>query len=227
MKIQSNPLSKLIIAAIAIGSLTSVGCQTVKEPEAESEWFTVVDGDLSNVTTEGNWKADGTTAYLEPRPGEKGWDRFGSYLWLNKDYEDFVCEFEFKFNPPRGNSGFYFRVSDVENPVFTGLELQLTQCHKKEKLGWHDLGGIIMFKERAAGDPLAKAATKLPGEWNKAVVTLKGSLLTVVINDILVHDETDLSAHEIDGAPFSPTGKIGFQDHGMRFWLRNIRIKKL
>lgn len=215
---------KILSVFLVLASLSSVGCQSLKN--TESEWLTVVDGDLSNVVTEGNWVADGTMAYLEPRPGEKGWDRFGSYLWLKDDYEDFVCEFEFKFTP-RGNSGFYFRVADVNEPVKSGLELQLTQCHNKEKLGWHDLGGIIKFEERSAGDPPAKAATKLPGEWNKAVVTLKGSLLTVVINGVLVHDETDLGAHKIDGDPLAPSGKIGFQDHGLPFWLRNIRIKKL
>lgn len=214
-----------LILIFALPALfTGIGCKTV-EPH-ETGWKTVVDGDLSNVTTEGNWTADGTMVSLEPRPGEKGWNRFGSYLWLNGEYGDFICEFEFKFNPPRGNSGFHFRVSDVNDPVPSGLELQLTQCHKKEKLGWHDLGGIIMFKERSHGDPLAKAS-RLPGEWNRAVVKLEGSLLTAVINGVLVHDATDLSAHEINGQPLSATGRIGFQDHGMPFWLRNIRIKRL
>ena len=86
--------------------LIGVGCKTVET--TESGWKTVVDGDLSNVTTEGNWTADGTMVSLEPRAGEKGWGRFGSYLWLNGEYGDFICEFEFKFNPPRGNSGFHF-----------------------------------------------------------------------------------------------------------------------
>ncbi|PXA04032.1 hypothetical protein DDZ13_08280 [Coraliomargarita sinensis] len=204
-----------------------IGISTILPCFAEtSEWETVIDGDLSKVTTEGNWSVDGKNVSLEPRPGEKGWNRFGSYLWLKEDYTDFICEFEFKFTP-NGNSGFYFRVSDVDNPVFTGLELQLTQCHKKEKPGWHDLGGIIMFKDRQAGDPLAKSANKLPGEWNRAVVKLEGSLLTVVINGVLVHDHTDLKAHEINGESLSTSGKIGFQDHGMPFWLRNIRIKRL
>ncbi|MGB0743454.1 MAG: 3-keto-disaccharide hydrolase [Opitutales bacterium] len=220
---QAVPPFTTFIALLALIGLTA--CAT-NEKQSE-EWMTVIDGDLSNITTEGNWKVDGTTVWLEPRPGEKGWNRFGSYIWLNEEYRDFACEFEFKFAPPRGNSGFYFRVADVDNPVHTGLELQLTQCHKKEKLGWHDLGGLILFKEREAGDPLAKSATKLPGEWNKVSLRLEGSLLTVVINDVLVHDKKDLSIPEIDGKPLAAKGKIGFQDHGLPFWIRNIRIKQL
>ncbi len=191
----------------------------------DRQWQTVIDGDLSKVTTNGNWIVDGSSVFLEPRPGEKGWERYGSYLWLNDEYQDFICQFEFKFST-RGNSGFYFRVADTADPVVTGLEIQLTQCHKKEKIGWHDLGGIIKFKEREVGDPKDRA-TKPPGEWNTARVTMQGNHLTVIINDVLVHDRLDLSAHEIDGAPLAAKGSIGFQDHGMPFWLRNIRIQKL
>lgn len=191
----------------------------------DHKWKDIIDGDLSEVVTEGNWIVEDNMVFLEPRPGEKGWTRYGAYLWLKGDYQDFICKFEFKF-AQRGNSGFYFRVADEADPVVTGLELQLTQCHNKEKIGWHDLGGIIKFKEREAGDPKARA-TMPAGEWNTARVTMQGNHLTVVINDVLVHDRLDLSAHEIDGAPLAPKGKIGFQDHGMPFWLRNIRIKKL
>jgi hypothetical protein len=188
-------------------------------------WKNIIDENLSEVVTEGNWIVEDDMVFLEPRPGEKGWTRYDSYLWLKGEYEDFICKFEFKF-ANRGNSGFYFRVADEADPVVTGLEVQLTQCHKKEKIGWHDLGGIIKFKERAAGDPKARA-TKEPGEWNTARVTMQGNHLTVIINGVVVHDRLDISQHEIDGAPLAAKGKIGFQDHGMPFWLRNIRIKKL
>jgi len=191
----------------------------------DHKWKNIIDNDLSEVVTEGNWIVEDEMVFLEPRPGEKGWTRYDSYLWLKGEYEDFICKFEFKF-AKRGNSGFYFRVADEADPVVTGLEVQLTQCHKKETIGWHDLGGIIKFKERAVGDPKARA-TKEPGEWNTARVTMQGNHLTVIINGVLVHDRLDLSQHEIDGAPLAAKGKIGFQDHGMPFWLRNIRVKQL
>ncbi len=216
----TTPKSFFTITFVPLLFLAGMVCNA-----QDAQWPTVIDGDLDNVTTEGNWIVEGTTVFLEPRPGEEGWKRYGSYLWLLGEYHDFICQFEFKFST-RGNSGFYFRVADTADPVVTGLEIQLTQCHKKEEIGWHDLGGIIKFKEREVGDPRARA-TKPPGEWNTARVTMQGNHLTVIINDILVHDRLDLSAHEIDGAPLATSGSIGFQDHGMPFWLRNIRIKKL
>jgi len=211
---------KRILAVITLLALTGVSGFA-----KDHGWKTIIDGDLSKVVTEGNWIVEGKTVFMEPRPGESGWQRYGSYLWLKGDYQDFICKFEFKFST-RGNSGFYFRVADAADPVVTGLEVQLTQCHKKEKIGWHDLGGIIKFKEREVGDPKARA-TKEPGEWNTARVTMQGNHLTVIINDVLVHDRLDLSEHEIDGAPLAAKGKLGFQDHGMPFWLRNVRVRKL
>lgn len=211
---------KLVLAAILSLTITTAVCKAKDSP-----WRNIIDNKLSQVVTEGNWIVEDDMLFLEPRPGETGWTRYGSYLWLKGEYQDFICKFEFKF-AQRGNSGFYFRVADVADPVVTGLELQLTQCHKKEKIGWHDLGGIIKFKEREAGDPKARA-TLPAGEWNTARVTMQGNHLTVIINGILVHNRLDLSAHEIDGAPLAEKGAIGFQDHGIPFWLRNIRIKEL
>jgi len=77
---------------------------------AEDDGFVdlLAPGDLSRFTTEGNWavQEDGTVK-LEPRPGESGWTRYGSYLWLDEQYADFVFQLDFKL-PPRGNSGVYF-----------------------------------------------------------------------------------------------------------------------
>lgn len=219
MNIKTSPI---LSAIVLLFTLTSISCQS---EDSSSPWKSVIDPNLSHFTTEGNWFVDGDTIFLEPRPGEKGWERYASYLWLNHEYQDFICLFEFKFST-RGNSGFYFRVADVAEPVVTGLEIQLTQCHQKEEIGWHDLGGIIKFTKREIGDPKTRA-TRPAGEWNTARVTMQGNHLTVIINGILVHDRLDLSAHEIDGDPLAPQGRIGFQDHGMPFWLRNIRIREL
>ena len=82
---------------------------------------TIYDGkDLSNIKTEGNWKIqeDGSL-YLDPRPGEKGWTRYGSYLWLKDDYEDFTIDFEYK-HPKGGNSGLYFRIYDESDATAHG-----------------------------------------------------------------------------------------------------------
>lgn len=186
------------------------------------EWTEI---DLARTETEGNWieQPDGSL-HLQPREGERGWQRYGSYLWFDGEYEDFICELEYK-HEEGGNSGFHFRVSDVSQPVTTGLELQLLDCHGKEEVGFHDLGGIIKFVERKHGAPRVNAA-KPAGEWNTVRVVLKDDLLSVIINGKTVQDKLDLTAHEIEGG-LAPKGRIGIQDHGQPFWVRNIRIKRL
>ena len=186
------------------------------------EFTTVFDGkDLSKIKTEGNWKIqkDGSL-YLDPRPGEKGWSRYGSYLWLKDDYNDFVVDFEYK-HQKGGNSGLYFRIYDESDASAHGFEVQILDCFGKEKLGPHDLGGVIQTE-----GPLVNASKK-PGEWNRMIVTLKEGKLTVEINGKKVHDGLDLAAKKPKDKKLAEKGKIAIQDHGQPFWVRNIKVKKL
>src|SRR5687767_13507546 len=90
-----RPLMKHLIG-IAIGGLCCVGLVVGQE----KDWVNLLDKDLkTHCFTTGNWvlDKDGVVA-LEPRPGEKGWQRYDAYLWAKKQYKDFECEFEYKFN---------------------------------------------------------------------------------------------------------------------------------
>ncbi len=178
-------------------------------------------GDLTkHWTTKGNWKlADGVVS-LEPRPGEKGWQRYDAYLWAKKEYRDFEAEFEYKVQKG-GNSGFYFHVGDVKSPVATGIEVQIYDSGSKAKdakLSDHDSGGII------PGIPPTRNAAKPAGEWNKFRITCQGGKVTVVLNGEVVN-EVSLDNPKIKSRPAS--GAIGFQDHGLPLALRNIRIREL
>jgi hypothetical protein len=179
-------------------------------------------GDLSkHWTTTGNWKLDKDgVVSLQPRPGEKGWQRYDAYLWLKKQYKDFVAEFEYKVQKG-GNSGFYFHVGDKKSPVAKGIEVQIYDSHGKKpgaKLTDHDSGGII------PGIPPTKNTAKAAGEWNKMKVTCKEGKVTVTLNGEVVN-EARLDHAKIKDRPAS--GSIGFQDHGLPLSLRNIRITEL
>ncbi|QDU28147.1 hypothetical protein ETAA8_32470 [Anatilimnocola aggregata] len=174
-----------------------------------------------NWTTTGNWiLGDDGVVTLKPRDGEKGWQRYDAYLWLKGDYQDFEIDFEYKVET-KGNSGFYFHVGDVKQPVATGIEVQIYDSHGKPagaKLTDHDSGGII------PSIPPTKSAAKAAGEWNRFVITAKGDNLTVVLNGETVN-VVDLTTDKLKARP--KTGAIGFQDHGLPLSLRNIKIKKL
>ena len=179
-------------------------------------------GDLTkHWTTTGNWKLDKDGVVgLEPRPGEKGWQRYDAYLWAKKQYKEFEAEFEYKVEKG-GNSGFYFHVGDLKEPVKTGIEVQIYDSPGKDstaKLTDHDSGGLI------PGVPPTKRAAKPAGEWNQMKVTVKGGQVTVVLNGEKVN-QVPLDHPRLKDR--SGSGYLGFQDHGLPLWLRNIRVREL
>lgn len=172
--------------------------------------------------TTGNWlpQADGSLL-IQPRDGEKGWTRYNDYLWSEKQYEDFVADFEYSY-PEGGNSGFYFHVGDLKNPVDSGIEVQILDSSKKQgTLSSHDHGGIVSTNAAAS-----KNMSRQPGQWNRMVVTSIGNRCRVELNGEQIVD-VDLSKTPVSNRP--QKGYIGFQDHGqpnnIRF--RNIRIRNL
>ena len=211
------------LALLALVAQPLLADQSSKEHPADGDtsFTTIYDGkDLSKIKTEGNWKIqDDGSLHLTPRPGESGWTRYGSYIWLKDDYADFVFDFEYK-HEKGGNSGLYFRCADEVDPTKSGFEVQILDCYGKKELGQHDLGGVI----QTAGP--AKNASKKPGEWNRMTVTMKGDHLTVVLNGQLVQD-INLAEKKPKDKELAPSGKICIQDHGLPFTVRNLRVKKL
>jgi hypothetical protein len=177
--------------------------------------------DLSGWTTTGNWlpQEDGSLL-IQPRPGEKGWQRYDAYLWSEKKYKDFVLDVEYAY-PPGGNSGIYFRVADRNDPVEQGIEAQvLDTSNNPNALTHHDHGGII----RTVGP--TKNMSRPPHQWNRMVVTCVGSHLQVELNGEPIID-TQLDQGPMKDRPLE--GYIGLQDHGepnnLKF--RNLRIREL
>lgn len=177
--------------------------------------------DLSGWTTTGNWlpQTDGSLL-IQPKEGQTGWKRYADYIWSEKKYKDFILDLEYTY-PKGGNSGVFFRVGDLADPVKTGIECQILDCSDKgDNIGQHDHGGII----RTAGP--TKNMSKAPGEWNRMVVTCVGNHLVVDLNgEQIINIKLDESAAK--DRPLE--GYIGLQDHGTpnNLKFRNIRIKEL
>lgn len=172
----------------------------------------------ANCKTEGNWTLTDGVAKLTPSDGQRGWQRYNHYLWMNGDYDEFEAEFEYRLQE-NGNSGFYFHVGDVAQPVKTGVEVQLFATPKdKKRLTDHDAGGII-----PGGPPTANAA-KPAGEWNHMHVLVENGTILVTLNGQLVHSMA-LDHKAILGRPRS--GAIGFQDHSLPLEIKNWRVRAL
>ncbi|MBW8015356.1 MAG: DUF1080 domain-containing protein [Planctomycetes bacterium] len=174
--------------------------------------------DLTGWQTTGNWMIEeGNILTLKPRPGERGWQRYGDYIATKRKYGNFVLKLDFKFNK-RGNSGVFMRIGDLKNHVTSGFELQILDTHGKKKPGQHDGGGII-----STSGP-SKNMMKPAGEWNEYIVYLNGNRLKVTLNGEQIQD-LDISKTGLKNRP--AMGHISFQDEAKNIWYRNVRIREL
>ncbi|CAN5175313.1 DUF1080 domain-containing protein [soil metagenome] len=209
----------------AVLALAFPGLAVAQDNDAEKEsdgWVALLDGDSldEHWMTTGNWKLEDGVATLTPRPGESGWSRWSAYLWSKESFKDFEVKFDYKVET-NGNSGFYFRVGDRDDPVAQGIEVQIYDSASQPEdkpLNDHDSGGVI------PGVAPTKRAAKPAGEWNQFHITVKNDQLTIVLNGETVN-EIDLSEGALASRP--KEGPIGFQDHGLPLHLRDIRIRKI
>jgi len=156
------------------------------------------------------------------------------YLWTKDTYGDFVLDLEFRVTEGT-NSGIFLRTSDLKDPVYTGIEVQVCNSYGRDKITKTGTAGAIY-------DCLAptKNAIKPPGEWNRCTITCKASLIKVVLNAEQVIDmdldkwtrpnqNPDLTPNKFHRAlkDFARVGHIGLQDHGRPVWYRNIRVRRL
>lgn len=208
-KVQKT-IREAALAALLLAGLSSAA--------AEARWHDLLHGnDLHHWETTGNWSMKDGVATLNPREGERGWERWSAYLWSQEKYDDFEIQFDYKVEP-KGNSGFYFNVADKNDPVAKGIEVQIYDSHGAEKLTDHTSGGMI------PGVPPTKNTAKEAGEWNTFHITVKGEQVTVRLNGEVVN-EVSLNHPRLKDRPKS--GFIGFQDHGLPLSLRNIRVREL
>ena len=176
---------------------------------------------------EGNsvWKVEsGVLHGGEPR---------GTWLMCEKEYSDFVLEFEFKLGET-GNSGCALRAPMRGDPAFDGMELQMADFRYNPQAKDSELTGGLYR---------AVAPTKQvyrPTEWNRYQVTLKGPHLKVVLNGETIQDinldeqKQTVKRHDNSDAPMikdrPKRGHIGFQELSRgneHVQIRNARIQVL
>ena len=171
---------------------------------------------------------------LTLRNRSDGKEHNADYLWTRESYGDFILELEFKV-PEQANSGLFFRTSDLKDPVYTGMEMQVANSYGREQLSKTGTAGAIYDCQAPS-----KNAVRKPGEWNQVRLTCRGSRIEVVLNGEPVIDmdlgrwtepqkNPDGSKNKFPRAmkDFARTGYIGLQDHGRPVWYRNVRIKPL
>jgi hypothetical protein len=156
----------------------------------------------------------------------------GGYLYTHDSYEDFELELEFE-TAERANSGVFLRWSDLEDPVQTGLELQVLDP-AVDPSGRHAPGALY---DLAA--PEGDVAPQ-PGEWHRLRVVCEGPHIREWIDgeqalDVDI-DRWDTPGKNPDGsdnkfenawADMPREGRIGLQDHGDAVRFRDLRVRRL
>jgi hypothetical protein len=157
----------------------------------------------------------------------------GNWLMSEKEYGDFVLEYEFKLGE-LGNSGLALRAPMKGDPAFDGLELQMADFRYNTNAKPSELTGGL-YRAVAPTKQVYK-----PTQWNKYRVMLKGPKVEVDLNgekilNVTLDEETK-TVKRHDGTDAPPLkdrprkGHIGFQNLSRGdapVEIRNARIKEL
>jgi hypothetical protein len=169
-----------------------------------------------------NFKADDSKAFWRAENGvlvgENDAAKKGNYLWTEKDYGDFVIEFDarWKATTDRGvDTGLEMRKPHIQ------LQLGVSGSLRVDMTGSFYTGGKPAYPEAGQAKE-AKKLMKPEGEWNTFRIQAKGNTFTCWINGTKASEYTD--------AKFSGAGPLGFQIHpgvDMKCEFRNVKIAEL
>jgi len=151
-------------------------------------------------------------------------------LYREEEYTDFAVRLEFKL-APKGNNGLAIRFSGEGIPAFDGglCEVQMLDSEHPD-FHWIDprqAHGSIYGKI-----PAARGYLRETGEWNFQEVTVKGSVITVELNGVIINkgdvsQVTEFMAGHDHIGKDRTSGYFGFVGHDDPVSLRNIEIKRL
>ena len=157
--------------------------------------------------------------------------RSGGYLVVYKEtFGDFILRCEVKQSAPDANSGIFFRVGDLRDPVQNGFEVQIW----RSGTALNSFGAIYDLVPPRPKNP---NYWKPPGQWNQVEIRCQGPHIQVKVNGQLVAqmncDQWTIPGRRPDGSKHKfkkaikdmpRRGYIGFQDHGKKVWFRNVKI---
>jgi hypothetical protein len=215
-------------AALPAASGERAAVPLFKDKGEPKGWTARAWEDVSKPGPEGaKWKVDeqGVLHGSEPR---------GTWLVSDKEYGDFVLEFDWKLGE-RGNSGCGIRFPAKGDPAFDGLEIQMADERYNDGRDGPDKLTASLYKAVAPTKQVFK-----PTEWNHYVITARGPHIKVELNGQLVQD-VNLDDHtqvleRNDGNKCPPLkdrprrGHIGFQElsrGGAHVLIKNVKITEM
>ena len=208
-----RPMKPSSLALSLVLAFTAVLSGSAAEPKLEL----LFNGkDLTNFKAEeakGFWRVEDGVLIGENDAAKKG-----NYLWTQKEYTDFVIEFDarWKATTDRGvDTGIEMRKPKIQ------LQLGVSGSLRVDMTGCFYTGGKPAYPEAGQARE-AKTLLKPEGEWNTFRIQAKGDTFTCWINGQKASEYTD--------AKFSGAAPLGLQIHGgveMKCEYRNVKIAEL
>ncbi len=143
--------------------------------------------------------------------------------------DDFTLEFDYKLTE-KGNAGVFLRVSDLNAPAETGLEIALGDS---PRAGTENSGAVYHLVAPRRGE-----SQESEGGWNRVRIAAKGPRVAVSQSGIEVTTidldrwttpgkRPDGSAHKFQDVAFGKlprAGYLGFQGLYSNCWFKNVRV---
>jgi hypothetical protein len=205
-----NPRTLALTLIVSLSS--AIGC-LAEEPKLQP---------LFNGKDLTNFKAEDSKAFWRAEDGvligQSDAAKKGNYLWTEKEYRDFVIEFDvrWKGTTERGvDTGLEMRKPHIQ------LQLGISGSLKVDMSGSWYTGGKPAYPEAGQAKE-AKTLMKPEGEWNTFRIQAKGDTFTCWINGRKASEYTD--------PKFSGAAPLGLQIHPgveMKCEYRNMKIAEL
>lgn len=177
---------------------------------------------------------------VDGKPVTKGWEvtpegwihraGAGGDIYTEKEYANFILEFEWKV-APKANSGVKYRMARYGNS-YLGPEYQVIDDGNKKPDRFSAGSLYELFP------PAPDRRLNPPGEWNQSRIVAGGTKIEHWLNgQKVVEADTSTEAFRkaVAASKFrnqkdfaqNPSGRIMLQDHGGEVWFRSLRIKVL
>jgi hypothetical protein len=222
-----------IVSSLLLGAIATAADNALTPEEKQAGWRLLFNGKDHT-----GWKCNNGKPIATPvEDGCLLPYKSGGYLIVHEDqFADFIFKCDVRWEASSCNSGIFFRVEDLNNPVHTGFEVQV---HSGNGTGTHEFGAIY---DLAA---TTQNAGKETGQWNQVEIQCQGPQLSVKVNGKLVcqmncddYDKPGLCPNgqphkfKLNGQPravkdFARAGYVGFQDHGQKVWYKNVKLLEL
>ncbi len=155
-----------------------------------------------------------------------------SNLSTKAQFGDFELTLEYNADE-KVNSGVFLRVSDLDDEVHTGLEIQILDTYGKEPPFNRNDSGALYDMVAPSSNPLRPA-----GAWNQMRLCCEGARIEVELNGVLIV-EADLDQFDTPGLNPDGTknkfkyawktmprvGHIGLQTHAGMGGLSDVKIR--